>query len=126
MANDNGILDGIGGVFLSSNDAPRLIQWYEKHFGLKFTHNFMEFVLVDSPVDADRKTIIFAINAADAKLPPDRNTHTINFRVKNLAAAIAHLRSTGLEVDKTENSDYGNFAWLKDLEGNKIELWEPK
>jgi hypothetical protein len=29
-------------------------------------------------------------------------------------------------VDKIEDSDYGKFVHIVDLEGNKVELWEPK
>ena len=27
--------------------------------------------------------------------------------------------------DKREQSEYGKFAWITDLDGNRIELWEP-
>jgi len=29
-------------------------------------------------------------------------------------------------LDKIEASDYGKFVHILDIEGNKIELWEPK
>ena len=29
-------------------------------------------------------------------------------------------------MDKIENSDYGKFVHILDMEGNKIQLWEPK
>ena len=32
---------------------------------------------------------------------------------------------TGWLGDKTEESELGNFAWVIDPEGNKVELWEP-
>jgi hypothetical protein len=28
-------------------------------------------------------------------------------------------------VEKTAEYPYGNFAWLKDPDGNPVELWEP-
>jgi len=28
-------------------------------------------------------------------------------------------------VDKVETADYGKFIHIMDIEGNKIELWEP-
>jgi predicted enzyme related to lactoylglutathione lyase len=37
------------------------------------------------------------------------------------------LRAAGVQVDdKVEEYDYGNFGWVMDPEGNRIELWEPK
>jgi len=36
------------------------------------------------------------------------------------------LREEGVEVDpKVERYDYGNFGWIMDPEGNRVELWEP-
>jgi predicted enzyme related to lactoylglutathione lyase len=26
---------------------------------------------------------------------------------------------------KREDYDYGRFAWINDLEGNRVELWQP-
>lgn len=53
----------------------------------------------------------------------------LNFRVKNLRAAISELKEKGVEViEKGEwNSmpEVGTFARVHDPEGNPIELWEP-
>jgi len=50
----------------------------------------------------------------------------INYRVHDLDALLAELRSESVDVDpKTEKSDFGYFAWVMDPEGNRIELWEP-
>jgi predicted enzyme related to lactoylglutathione lyase len=50
----------------------------------------------------------------------------VNFRVHDLAAVLAALRSEGVEVDeKMEESEFGKFGWVMDPEGTRIELWEP-
>ena len=50
----------------------------------------------------------------------------INYRVENLEALVAQLKSEGVTiVDKLETYDYGKFIHILDAEGNKIELWEP-
>ena len=50
----------------------------------------------------------------------------MNFRVADLDALLAALRSEGCNVvDKVERSEYGAFGWVIDPEGNKIELWQP-
>jgi predicted enzyme related to lactoylglutathione lyase len=60
------------------------------------------------------------------KMEPSSAPFMINFRVADLDALIAALRSEGCNVmDKTENSEYGKFGWVMDPDGNKIELWEP-
>jgi len=36
------------------------------------------------------------------------------------------LRAAGVTVDdRTEKSEFGNFGWMMDPEGNRVELWEP-
>lgn len=36
------------------------------------------------------------------------------------------LRKEGVWVDpKVEEYDYGEFGWIMDPDGNRIELWEP-
>ena len=51
----------------------------------------------------------------------------LNYRVENLGALVEELRKENVTiVDKIEASDYGKFVHILDIEGNKIELWEPK
>jgi hypothetical protein len=42
-----------------------------------------------------------------------------------MAEALGHLKSKGVSIEKTAEYEYGTFAWGKDPDGNKIELWEP-
>jgi hypothetical protein len=39
---------------------------------------------------------------------------------------VAELKKEGVTVvDKIETYDYGKFVHILDIEGNKVELWEP-
>ena len=50
----------------------------------------------------------------------------INYRVENLVGLVEQLKKEGVTiVDTIENTDYGKFVHIMDIEGNKIELWEP-
>lgn len=50
----------------------------------------------------------------------------INYRVDNLELLVAELKKEGVEVvDEIQTYDYGKFVHIMDMEGNKIELWEP-
>lgn len=50
----------------------------------------------------------------------------INYRVENLEVLVEELKKEGVTVlDKMETYDYGKFVHILDIEGNKIELWEP-
>ena len=57
---------------------------------------------------------------------PSPKDFMINFRVENLVELVEDLKKEGVTiVDTIENSDYGKFIHIMDIEGNKIELWEP-
>ena len=50
----------------------------------------------------------------------------INYRVENLVALVEQLRKEGVTiVDRIETYEYGKFVHIMDIEGNKIELYEP-
>lgn len=51
----------------------------------------------------------------------------LNFRVRDLDAMLAQLRSKGANVDEeTQGMEgVGRFGWDTDPEGNRIELWQP-
>jgi len=51
----------------------------------------------------------------------------INYRVENLETLVEQLKNEGVTIiDKIEASDYSKFVHIIDIEGNKVELWEPK
>ena len=124
-------VDGIGGVFLYANDAKSLSTWYAHHFGLRletyedgrvYGTEFKYRQLSDSSkVDAT----VFSISQSKTTLPPDRRECVINYRVRDLKAFLDQLKADGIEIEKTEDFDYGRFAWIKDPEGNRIELYQP-
>lgn len=50
----------------------------------------------------------------------------INYRVENLEGLVDELRKDSVTIiDKIETEAYGKFIHIMDLEGNKLELWEP-
>ncbi len=49
-----------------------------------------------------------------------------NFRVADLQALLEQLRKEGVQVDdKVEEYEFGQFGWVTDPEGNRVELWQP-
>jgi catechol 2,3-dioxygenase-like lactoylglutathione lyase family enzyme len=124
-------VDGIGGVFIYANDAKTLSSWYAHHFGLRletyeegkvYGTEFKYRRLVDSSkIDAT----VFSITQSKVELGTERREAVINYRVRDLAAFLEQLRAEGIEIEKVEDFDYGLFAWIKDPEGNKIELYQP-
>lgn len=50
----------------------------------------------------------------------------INDRVDDLDALLRKLRQEGVWVHpKVEMSQFGKFAWIRDVDGKRVELWEP-
>ena len=50
----------------------------------------------------------------------------INYRVQNIEAFVEKLKGNSVTVlDEIETYSYGKFVHIMDIEGNKIELWEP-
>ena len=124
-------VDGIGGVFIHANDAKALSNWYAHHFGLKletyedgkvYGTEFKYRRLSDSSkVDST----VFSITQSKVPLASERTEAVINYRVRDLPAFLEQLKADGIEIEKTEDFDYGRFAWIKDPEGNRIELYQP-
>jgi len=51
----------------------------------------------------------------------------INYIVADIEALAEQLKNEGVTIlDKIEDSEYGKFIHILDIEGNKIQLWEPK
>lgn len=119
---------GIGGIFFKSDDPPKLAAWYKKHLGF----DVADWGGVSFPEGAGLKPkrqshLVWSPFAADTDyFKPSAKPFMINYRVHDLDALLAQLRSEGVEVDeKTEKSEFGYFGWAMDPEGNRIELWEP-
>ena len=124
-------VDGIGGVFIYANDARALSNWYAHHFGMRietyedgkvYGTEFKYRRLSDS---SKIDSTVFSISQAKNPLPAERRECVVNYRVRDLSAFLAQLKSDGVEVEKTEDYDYGRFAWIRDPEGNRIELYQP-
>ena len=119
---------GIGGVFFTAKDPKNLIKWYNENLGLKINeHAYMIFEWRDDENPALKKSTTFSIFKDKTDyLAPSEKPFMINFRVSNLDALYEKFQSVGIQtVGEISRFDYGNFGWIMDPEGNKIELWEP-
>jgi predicted enzyme related to lactoylglutathione lyase len=124
-------VDGIGGVFIYANDARTLSTWYAHHFGLKLeTYEDgkvygLEFKYRSLSDSSKVDSTVFSITQSKTPLGAERREAVINYRVRDLPAFLEQLRGDGIAIEKTEDFDYGRFAWIKDPEGNRIELYQP-
>ena len=111
---------GIGGYFVRASDPAALSAWYRDCLGL----------------DADQHGVwrqevapmVFATFESETDYFGSRAQQTmLNFRVRDLDAMLAQLRSRGADVaSETEDMEgVGRFGWVTDPEGTRIELWQP-
>jgi catechol 2,3-dioxygenase-like lactoylglutathione lyase family enzyme len=124
-------IDGIGGVFIFADNAKALSIWYAQHFGLQletyedgkvYGTEFKYRRLGDS---SQIESTVFSINQSKTHLGENKYEAMVNYRVRDLPAFLTQLKADGIEIEKTEDFDYGRFAWIKDPEGNRIELYQP-
>lgn len=114
---------GIGGLFFKAHDPDRLGRWYQEHLGVTLTpRNYDELPWVQEAGPSGVSPF-----PKDTEYFGDANQQwMVNFRVRNLDAMAAQLRTAGIIVEiNPEAYPNGRFARLYDPEGNPIELWEP-
>lgn len=116
---------GIGGVFFKASNPKELVAWYGKHLGLKTDDYGCTFWWKDkNGKDCSTQWSPFAENTT--YFQPSEKQFMQNFRVDHLEVLLKKLAAEGVTiVGEIESYDYGKFGWILDLEGNKIELWEP-
>ena len=120
-------VSGIGGVFFKCKDPQKVKDWYAKNLGVvgdEYGVNF-EWIQADDP-SKKGMTVWAPFPDSTKYFDPSEKDFMINYRVENLEALVAELKSAGVTIlDEIATYDYGKFVHILDPEGNKIELWEP-
>ena len=119
---------GIGGVFFKAKHPEALGAWYKNHLGIDvqaWGGAAFEWRTPDNPGGAG--TTIWSLFPADTEhFAPSAASFMVNYRVADLHALLAVLRSEGVRVeDEVHESEHGKFGWVMDPEGNRVELWQP-
>jgi predicted enzyme related to lactoylglutathione lyase len=125
-----GRVTGIGGVFFKAKNPKKLAGWYKQHLGLPVADEWFgwSFEWREAAKPTKKGCTVWSIFDGDTGyFGKGRQGHMINYRVANLKKVVAALKKEGVWVDPKgiEKSEYGEFAWIKDGEGNRIELWQP-
>jgi predicted enzyme related to lactoylglutathione lyase len=118
---------GIGGIFFKCKDPNKMNDWYKKHLGLN-TNKYGAVFEWRQGEDSTKKgfTQWSPFNEKTKYFEPSTKDFMINYRVENLEMLVAGMKKDGVTVvDTIETVAYGKFVHILDIEGNKIELWEP-
>ena len=116
---------GIGGVFFKTKDPNAVKEWYSKHLGLNTDQWGCIFWWLDE--NGNKCSTQWSPFKEDTNhFKPSEKDFMMNYRVENLEELLETLKGEGVEVmDEIQKVEEGKFGWIMDLEGNKIELWEP-
>ena len=121
---------GIGGIFMKAKDPKALGLWYSDKLGVPRPEGPVPpLFLWREREDSNRIGVtVWGLFPATTKyFEPSQSSVMINYRIRNMDRMLAQLKALGVNVDTKVVDDFnGRFAWIVDLEGNKIELWEPK
>jgi len=119
---------GIGGIFFKSENPKEMRAWYAKNLGVPATDYGATFDWLEKDDPKKEGSTTWSPFKEDSKyFEPSKKDFMINYRVENIEGLVNNLKNSGVTiVDKIEESPYGKFVHILDLEGNKVELWEPK
>ena len=124
-------VEGIGGVFIYSIDAKRLADWYQSVLGIKMEKHpdgasfYKVFQTRDLQSGEVRENPVFAIKPCISSMVTDLPGYMLNLRVDDLEEFLEQIRAFDVTIeDKTLEWQGGKHAWIWDLDGNKIELYE--
>jgi predicted enzyme related to lactoylglutathione lyase len=118
---------GIGGIFFKCKDPVKMKDWYKIHLGLDTDQYGTSFEWREGADSTKYGFTQWSPFAESTKyFDPSTKDFMINYRVNNLELLVEDLKKEGVTIlDKIEVFEYGKFIHIIDIEGNKIELWEP-
>ena len=118
---------GIGGVFFKSANRDQMREWYSKHLGLADQgHGVMLPWREHDDPKKEQVTVWTVFPDSTKYFDPGHASFMINYIVDDMDALLDRLKEEGVKIDaKRMDESYGRFAWIYDLDGNKIELWQP-
>ena len=118
---------GIGGIFFKCKDPKKMREWYQTHLGL-ITNQYGAVFEWRQGADTTKKgfTQWSPFGEKTKYFEPSTKDFMINYRVENLEVLVEQLKKDSVTIaDKIETVEYGKFVHIIDVEGNKVELWEP-
>ena len=110
-------VQGVGGIFLRARDPKALGEWYQEHLGL----------VNGGATMTQAGPLIFCAFAGDTDYFGGPQAFMLNLRVDDLDGILTNLAAAGIRQVKPREAmeGIGDFGWVEDPEGNRIELWQP-
>ncbi len=118
---------GIGGIFFKCQNPAKVREWYKTNLGFA-TNDYGAVFEWRQGANSSQKgfTQWSPFGEKTKYFEPSTKDFMINYRVENLDALLKQLRKDGITItNSVETADYGKFVHILDVEGSKVELWEP-
>ncbi|MEO6579557.1 MAG: VOC family protein [Sphingomicrobium sp.] len=112
---------GLGGIFYKVADTAATQKWYQETLGIGSEWGAMFAFKEDS---ADGFSLLTSFPVDSDKFAPSTQPFMINLRVDDLDALVAELESKDVAILGRQADEYGNFAWIIDPDGIKLELYQ--
>jgi catechol-2,3-dioxygenase len=107
---------GLAGVVLFSNDAARLARWYRDMIGVDIQEQGGQYV-------GRLGNLQFAIQTSETPIAPGTRPAMLSYAVANFNDFVEGLAGRGADILGLDESKQGKFAYVKDGDGNPVEIW---
>ncbi|MBI5154308.1 VOC family protein [Candidatus Poribacteria bacterium] len=115
----------VGAIIIKAQNPAALAEWYAGLLGVEFhLSGGCHYGTIPTDREGGFDTQFGILQAKDF-MAKDNRSVTVNYRVDDLDGVLAQLGERGIPLGERSSDEYGEFAWLKDPEGNSIELWQP-
>lgn len=120
------IIKQVAHACIWAHDIDETSDWYSRVLGMERVFNFTrDDEIFGYYLDAGGRTHIEVFHKAASEFTERNQINHICLEVENIDAAIAHIRSQGVEAsDKSYGCDDTWQSWITDPNGVKIELFE--
>ena len=120
---------GLGGLFFKCKDVEATRAWYARVLGIEFDDYGGKSFSQKSAADIfpqGAMTIWSPFKAETEYFQPSDENWMMNLMVDDLDGMVAKLAAEGVPLEGDRVSEpYGQFAWIMDPDGRKVELWQP-
>ena len=125
--NGKGKVTGIGGIFFKCKEPKKVREWYHTNLGLEVNDYGAVFEWYQGADSTKKGFSQWSPFGEKTKyFEPSAKDFMINYRVENMDALLVELKKNGVAItDTMQTVEYGKFVHIMDIEGNKLELWEP-
>lgn len=115
---------GLGGIFYKVADPAATSAWYKENLGVG--GEWGAIFPWSAEASGDAYSLLSPFKQSTDYMEPSTAGFMINLRVDDLDGMIADLEGKGIAILGRQDEDYGNFAWIMDPDGIKVELWQQK